>query len=493
MDLGSRFVRGAAWMLAAKLSERTIGLVSTLILVRLLIPEDFGLVAMAAPVIGLVELLGNFGFAYSLIQIRNLNTSHLDTAWTLSILVSTLLAALLWSVASPAAIYYREPRLEGIVEWLSLGLLVQGFQSTGMVALQRELRMGPEVIVLLVKKISSLIVAVIAAVLLKNYWALVWAILVSRFAGVFMSYVVSSYRPRFSLAARRQIIGFSAWMFISNLLQFMYQRVNDLIVGRQLGAGPLAFLTVSMDLAGTVTNEALAAISRASYPTYAEVSGNLSQLRSALRQILAGIASFAFPAGLGIAAVDGPLVLVLLGEAWRPAIPVIGPLAIALSIIGVTTQAHYVYMSLGKPKTATAITALNVAILTTCSVIAVPLLGIQGAVIAYTGVAVATATAHYFLLRRYLPGFGFKDCVLAFWRPLIASGVMFATLRVMRQFLDAPEGSLIWLLVLIAVGILVYSVILLVLWRLGGSPSGPERTLLEALSRIYRRLAVNFK
>ena len=141
LNIRGRFISGAFWMLGSKLTERVLGLVSTLILARLLLPTDFGLVAMAAPVIALVELLGAFGFDAALIQRTEATRRHYNTAWTLNIIFSILITLCLWLLAPIAANFFHEARLEEIIYWLAINSLLRGFSNIGMVKFRKELNM----------------------------------------------------------------------------------------------------------------------------------------------------------------------------------------------------------------------------------------------------------------------------------------------------------------------------------------------------------------
>lgn len=475
--IGGRFVRGASLMLVAKLGERALGLLSTLILARLLVPSDFGLVAMAAPVVALVELLGALGMDSALIQRRDLNREHLDTVFTIGLLISAAIALTLWLIAPLAAVYLREPRLEAIIGWLALGNLIQGFSNPGFVLFRKEINMMPEVILLLAKKLTSLIVAASVAILAGNYWALVWGTLASRIVAVGMSFAMSSYRPRISLRKRKEVLGFSAWMLAIQILYYLHLRTNDLIIGRMLGAEKLAYFSISGDLAASATGEAVVAISRAAFPAFAKLSGNVQRLRVGLRHVLAGVGSFALPAAFGIAATAPLLVRVLLGERWMAAAEIIPALAISSALLGISSQISYVYMALGRPRVAALVSMLSVVVLVATSVALIPSYGLAAINIAYPAMAAMALVGHFVMLRKMLPEFSGGDWLAAFWRPLVASGAMFVLVQTAATWVgpvDSSSAGIVPLMLLILFGVGVYVAAIFVFWRVAGSPDGPE-------------------
>lgn len=493
-NVGQRFVRGAAWTFASKLAERGLGLISTLILARLLLPADFGLVAMAAPIIALVELLGAFGMDAALIQRREVNREHLDTVFTIRMIVAAGIATSLWLLAPFAAAYFREPRLEAVINWLALGNLVLGFSNPAFVLFRKELNMRPEFIGMIVVKSSSLIVATVAALLVGNYWALVWGTLVSRFVGVGLSYAMLPFCPRFSLSARSDVMGFSTWVWINQLLLYFHLRANDLVIGRLLGAAQLAYFNLGMELASAATGEAVTAISRAAYPALAKLNSDAQRLRMGLRHILSGVALFAIPAALGIAATSDLLILVLLGERWMPAADILAALAISSSVSGIMTQVTAVYLALGYPRASALVSAVSVPVLVGLSLIFVPMYGLAGVNIAYPAMAGTVLVCHWFMLRRLLPAFRVSDWVVAFWRPLAAASAMYLVVRALTPWVaGGVRGSadgILPLALLVLCGVLVYGLLAAFLWRLSGSPAGPEAMVMAKLKDV-RALAIN--
>src|SRR5687767_1543898 len=135
----SKMTTGIAWMVTARLADRGIGLISTLILARLLVPDDFGLVAMATAIGGILDLLGAFSFDLALIQKKDAGKNHYDTVWTFTVLFGLVCAIALVGLAIPAAIFYREPRLEAVMYALAVLYLVGGFSNVGVVDFRKEL------------------------------------------------------------------------------------------------------------------------------------------------------------------------------------------------------------------------------------------------------------------------------------------------------------------------------------------------------------------
>src|SRR5690606_7748414 len=120
-------------MVGLKFIERSIGLVSTVILARLLIPADFGLVAMAMAVFAMLEILGQFGFSQDLIRQKNPSVERFNTAWTLTVCHGVFSALALALIAGPLAGFFKEPRLASVIHVLAVVAFIQIFENIGLV------------------------------------------------------------------------------------------------------------------------------------------------------------------------------------------------------------------------------------------------------------------------------------------------------------------------------------------------------------------------
>jgi lipopolysaccharide exporter len=116
--------KGAAWMVLFKLLERSIGLFSMLFLARILMPADFGLVSLATATIAILEVLGSFSFDIALIQRKESDRSHYDTAWTFNVIVGVLACLAVFLLAQPAASFYEDSRLKNLLYLLAFGPLL---------------------------------------------------------------------------------------------------------------------------------------------------------------------------------------------------------------------------------------------------------------------------------------------------------------------------------------------------------------------------------
>ncbi|MDW8356266.1 MAG: oligosaccharide flippase family protein, partial [Bryobacterales bacterium] len=183
-----------------------------LVLARLLVPADFGLVAMAMSVIAVLDLLTSFSFDVALIQKANLRREHYDTAWSLHFLLSCSCSLLVVAIAYPTAAFYGEPRLFEVMLALALAWFIAGFENVGIVDFRRLLNFRREFYFLAIRRALSFAITIGLTFTLRSYWALVIGTVAHRLIGVLLSYAMHPYRPRFSFATARELFSFSGWL-----------------------------------------------------------------------------------------------------------------------------------------------------------------------------------------------------------------------------------------------------------------------------------------
>lgn len=239
-NLNSRVARGIAWMASARAVVRILGLVSTLVLARLLVPADFGIIAMATSVAAGLELLTLFGFDVALIQRKTLVRDDYDTAWTLNTLMGLGIALLLVATASLAADYFREPRLVAVNMLLALQYAIKNAANTGTVDFRRNLDFRWEFITQVVPKVGGVIITIPLAFWLKDYRALIAGMILTSVMAFSLSYIVHPHRPRPCLRGARELFRFSRWLLFNNLLTFLRSRGATFIIGRMMGSASTA-------------------------------------------------------------------------------------------------------------------------------------------------------------------------------------------------------------------------------------------------------------
>lgn len=476
-----------------RISVRGIGLVSTVILARLLVPADFGIVAMAMSILAFLELATAFSFDIPLIQKQDADRNDFDSAWTLNLAFYAGLTILLVLLAQPAADFYQESRLVSVIQVLAIGFFVQGFENIGVVLFRKELDFRKDFVLLISKKLIGFCITVPLAFMLRSYWALIAGMVVSNVLGVLLTYLLHPFRPRFSLRAAGELMNFSKWLVINNALGFLRMRSPTFVIGRLSGTSSLGIFTVAFELATLPTTELVAPINRVVFPAYSKLSNDLAALSKGYLDVLAVIALVALPAGFGLSSISEPLIALVLGSKWASAAPLVAVLAIYGGINAIQTNTGSVYNAIGKPYLITLIGSISVSVLVTASILSAIHYGPIGVSFAYLATSSIMAPISFYIVSRYI-GIQFRSILAVLWRPLFASILMFGLLARLSSTLDADTQLRPFqvLGILLPLGALIYIVAVVLLWAASGRPQSAEyRLAMLALRKIGRAKATS--
>jgi len=476
-------------MVVFKLLDRSIGIVSVVILARLLVPADFGLVAMATAIIAIIELLSAFNFDMALIQRQEATRAHYDTAWTLNVAMAAVCALLVAAAAFPAGAFYGDSRLGPVMLWLALATWIRGFENVGVVAFRKELKLNREFQLLLTKRIGVFLATISIALATRSYWALVLGTLAGSVAGVALSYLFHPFRPRFDLSARGELFHFSKWMVFSNLINTLASRAADLIIGKSLGPGPLGLFNLAHEISHLPTTELSAPVNRAVYPGYAKAASDEARLTGQFLDVLGFTVLLTAPAAVGIAAVAPLLVPLLLGDAWLEAVPLVEILALSGLLVSMRTNAGYVFLALGRSEVLTAITVLRFALVVPALVLGTVYFGTKGAAWTILGTSIVMLPVTHFFMHRVLR-IRWAEYGSLLWRPTVATAGMALLVREYLTWAEqgfAASNPVLTLASAVVLGIATYVSCTGLLWVISGFPQSAEARAVTTLWSLLGR------
>jgi O-antigen/teichoic acid export membrane protein len=299
------------------------------------------------------------------------------------------------------------------------------------------------------------------------------------------------YRPRLSLSAAREVFHFSKWLVVNNVLIFLNNRGVDFVIGKLAGSQALGLYSVAYEISNLPTTELVFPISRAVFPGYSKLAGDLPKLRAAFLNVLSLIVLVTIPAGIGIWLVVQPLVLVVLGSKWVGAIPLIQVLA----VFGVMRTLHgptgSVFLAIGKPRLISFLHLVHIIVSFPLLIILIGKYGVAAAPWAILAGTCIALPINYSMVMREL-SLPLRPLMEVLWRPLASSTLMLIVGRWLHSRFLASAGldqSITGLLVLIAVGAVIYVTAVTGLWRIADCPRGAESTLLALIKLRLRRSA----
>jgi PST family polysaccharide transporter len=476
-----RLARGATWLYGYRWGERLLDLVSIVVLARLLAPEDFGLVAIAASAVAIIEGLSDFDVAKALIRSRDDDRSLYDTAWTLSALRG-LLAALLMVVI---AAFLPDGRIAGVLLALAPSPLLKGLANPSFVAFERELVFSRLAWQTLGSKTIAFVVTLGLALLYRSYWALVIGILVGALASLVLSYVLRPYLPRPSLSRWSEIFAFSGWMSLTTMVTTLAMETDKIIVGRLLGVADAGLYFMTQRVGVLPTRELVSPLQRILFPSFSEIVDDRARLRRVVCESMSVLGSLSIPAGFGFALVAGDVVPLALGSNWLPIVPLLTILVPFLGLRATLSMTLPCVMALGETRLLFKVSAVYALVHIPVFIAGTALFGLVGAVGSIVLAGVFYIYLSGWLLKRTL-AISAGEVVRQVRRSLGAAVLMIAVVLAVETVqvpgLLSVEPTWPSLILKVALGALVFSSVQYAIWRLEGRPSGFEMRLLQVVA-----------
>ncbi|RIZ50327.1 oligosaccharide flippase family protein [Vibrio sp. PID23_8] len=460
-DLNKKIAIGYLWNLLAKWLNRSVGLICTLLLVRILEPADFGIVALASIVMAFFVMLSNAGTDKYLIKAKLCSDEMLDSAWSLNITLKLVCSMTLAMLAKQLAVYMNEPALVDVLLVSCLIPVLSAFKNVGLVRFERELNYKPLTQLSVTVKIAVVPVTLALALYLKNYWALVIGLIASEVMTVIGSYMIHPYRPKWSIKLWHQQWSFSKWHLLSMTSGYLRSRIDAILLGRYLTSSDVGIYRVSQEFAWLPFTELIAPATSSMYSGLTQVREDREQLSNSILRYLAISYLLVVPSVLGIFALSDLFTNVVLGHKWAEASPIIGMLAILMLSMPLNISLQAVLTSLSKIKYLILLDIIMIA-----AVVSIIIwLSRSGSfeLLVYTEYRVLLVGLFIILLclsYKALVGMSVLRLMLVVLAPMLPAMVMVHVVTIIEGLLDYPD--VINLMILILVGILVYAPLMLV-------------------------------
>ncbi len=275
--LSSKIYAGISWSLLSSFVNQVLNLLRSIMLVRLLSLGDFGIAGMAGTVLGALCVLTNIGVAASAFTTKfgseEDRRRYVDTIWTIELVRGFSIGLLMSLAAYPTALFYHKPDLLPVVLLLAWVPFFGSLRNIGLSLTARDMQFGLLTFVGLAENIFAVGVSILLAWLMHSYWALVWAQLGAALFGLALSYLVHPYRPRltFDRAAFLEGLNFGKHVFFISASGFIVTTLDNIVVGRVLGAVVLGTYLIAFSASSLLTNVVNQVMSAVFFPTFARI------------------------------------------------------------------------------------------------------------------------------------------------------------------------------------------------------------------------------
>ena len=314
---------GMAWSFMIQGGTQAINFIVTVLLARLLLPQEFGLIGMIAVFIAISRTLIDGGFVASLIRTTHLDNVDYSTVFFVNLISSILLYLLLFVLAPYIASFYDKPLLVNLIRVLGLGIIINAFSLVQSTKLNRALQFKIQFKL----QFPSLIVSAIVSIWMAYNGFGVWSLVAKDlcFAGLATAqlWIYSNWVPSFVFDKRKlkYHFNFGYKLSLTEITNTVFENLYNIIIGKFFSAAELGFYTRSKSLQQLPTMFFFNAFNRVAYPMLAKVKDNNEQLRRIYGQLMGLMAYLVIPLLVFLGIVAKPFIRLLLTTKWLPAVP----------------------------------------------------------------------------------------------------------------------------------------------------------------------------
>ncbi len=322
--IDSRIVASSlGWKFAERLLAQVVSTVVSVLLARMLLPSEYGVVTMVLVFINIANVFVTSGFGQALIQEKNSGDLEFSTMTVVSVLLSIALYVVLFCASPYIADFYHQPKLCLVLRVLALKIPIAGYNTIQQAYVQKHMMFKKIFIATFGGTLLSGVAGCVIAYLGYGYWALVTQYLLNAIVDTIALSFCTHWRPKkmFSAECAKRLFSFSWKLTVGDLVGTIYNEIKALIIGRVYSSADLAYFSKGEQFPKLVIDNINTSIISVLYPTMAKVNDTIEDVKFITRKSIQASAFFLFPALVGLSVVAEPFLVVLLTEKWLPAVP----------------------------------------------------------------------------------------------------------------------------------------------------------------------------
>lgn len=479
-DLGGRAVRGGAIALASQAVKFALGIGSTIILARLLVPADFGLIAMVTVVTGFLALFKDLGLSMATIQRQEINHDQVSTLFWINVAISVLMVAIVISLAPSLALFYDEPRLRWITVVLAGTFLFGGLTVQHQALLRRQMRFKVLAVIEIISLSAGIAIAIAAAYLGTGYWALVAMPVTNVIVNTALVWTLCSWRPGWPRrgVGSRSMLAFGGHLTGFNILKYCSSEADNLLIGWRWGADALGLYSKAYGLLMLPLRQINIPLRSVAATTLSRLQDDPERFKQYYCRAVNLVVHSTLPLVVFLMVLSEEVITLVLGDNWLGMIPIFQILAISGIFQPLFNTVGWVYIAFGRTQR-----MIKWGLITTPIRIVSYIIGLPWGPV---GVATAHAICTVVLV---MPGLMYayhntpirvSDVVNAIRRPVALSFVLCLVIYMIRDACDLQHPGFVVMVSLL--GSLAYAVFAFASWP------GLRREVTIVVSSLQSRL-----
>lgn len=455
-------------ILLSRLIIKFLQFVRILILARLLFPQDFGLFGLAALAMSFAEAFFHLGFPQAFIHKEGDQDKYLNTIWTFNVVRGVFLGLLLYFVVAPlSGSFFDNVQVVVLAKFLALATFITSLENISILLIKKKMQFNKFFSYSVINTVAEIILVIALAFFLRNVWAFAIGVVGRNLIATIMSYVIHSYRPKFSFdwQAARELFKFGKWLGFASIVTFLAKQGDYLIIGKLLDAYSLGLYQVAFALGTLMTTEVSRVLENLLFPLFSRIRGQAEYLKRAFTKLFRMTFSIIIPASFGLYILAEEIVGLFYGQRWLEMVPIINVVILISLLLSFKSIVTPLFLGKGNPKIATLTQIVHIIILFALAKPLADLWGVVGIAWAFFIGLLASQLILFIKLRREV-NLGVRGFLAIISLPVLASLFMSFILYIIKQ-LWLPQSPAVLLLYILA-GIIVYGLAIYLLDKVFG-------------------------
>jgi len=460
----NKFGRSTAWMSIAASGTSTVSFIVFIILSRLLAPDEIGLVAFALIFVELGKIIVNAGFQQAIVQQRQWTQAYASTSFYTSIMFAVLITSLVLTLLVPLAEAYYNPKIGPILLALSVIFIIEGLKTVHEGKLKREFQFKAIALRTIVGSLLSGVVGIYLAIEGYGVWALVWQQIINHVAMTVITVVSAKWIPtrEFSKTDLKELMKFSSPIMLAQMIGSANMKSFEFLIGIFIGPAALGFYRVGGRALFILQDIVLKPFESTVLSALSRMEGRDQQATNAMR-IMKTSAFVTVPIFFGASVIAPDFIAMAFGEKWVASGNIMMALAIGIAPMAVGYQVNAALMASGHSGKVLKISSTGFCLSVILGIFTVHYgLFAAACVFALRGYLMTMLNMHYF---KKVFDIKFSQTLMQVAPPFIASTLMWLLLLLIQDYLIADMASLLRLLVVCVLGVILYMLINVLVFR----------------------------
>ena len=465
MSFAKVAAKALVWTSLESFALSGLSLLSLLVFARLLSPTDFGVVAIALAIVQVLTVPVELLFHDALIQRTDLTPVHVNSAFTASVLLGSVLCAGCWLFGGVVEHVMGEPHLGSVLRWMSFSLIGMGFGSVLVAVQRRNLQFRSLALRSLVGRAGSAVIAIALAFMGFGLWSLVVQQVLLVCLSTLMLWILADERPQFGLSwpSTRELLGFGVFSTLYQLFAILIQRVFMVLVGGYLGSQTVGIFSLAFRGLDMLRDLLASAVAQIAMPLFSKLKDEYEQLCAAYDRSVQLTTLVTYPIFVGLSVCAEDVVSIAFGKNWTGAGPYFAVVALLNLQFFLRMYTAPLLRAVGKPLVPSADVVTQV--------IAIAALmfwfgkqSIDYAMLAWAARLLISSPVDFWMQKRFI-GMSYRRQLAGAALPLLAAAVMACVVLSLKSWLPSTLPPLLRLVPMGVLGAAVYLAVIVVFDR----------------------------